>query len=146
MQRLGRDRHPLLSFHSLSDFQIPAVSGQSEGGAMKVRTDIKFAWVRRTDDHSRFRIGVGADGSMWVPAADLGLSDLALAVMKQRYGAVVLRGVDDGCFYVDTRAVVLSCPMPELREILEKNQAKFRKFIIPKAFPEQSAGNNETIQ
>ena len=108
-----------------------------------MRTDIKFAWARHTAVRDRFRIGVGADGSLWLPAAVLDLPDHALAVLKHKYGAVVLKGVDDKCIYVDTRAVMLSCPIPELREFLEQNLARFVKILTPVAFPDGSAGNSQ---
>ena len=80
-----------------------------KGDAMKVRTDIKFGWVRHLDMNLRFRIGLGADDSLWVPADFLGLKTPALEQLRQKYGAVVLIDIVDGRIYVDSRAVVLNC-------------------------------------
>ena len=106
---------------------------------MKVRTDIKFTWARHKYSNHGFRVGVGPDGSLWVPAAFLRLTDATLELYQRTYGQVVLVDADDGIVYVDARAVVMNCPVPAVREILERDLAKLVKSLFPKMFPGETA-------
>ena len=108
---------------------------------MKMRTDIKFGWVRHLDMNIQFRIGLGADDTLWVPADFLGLKSPALEQLQQKYGPVVLIDLDDGRIYVDSRAVVLNCTNPFVREVLEHKIASLKDQLNQRIKAQNSAGN-----
>ena len=110
---------------------------------MKVRTDIKFGWVRHLDMNLRFRIGLGADDSLWVPADFLGLKTSALEQLRQKYGAVVLMDIDDGRIYVDSSAVVLNCANTFVREVLELKIGSLKNQLKQRIKAHESAGNSQ---
>jgi hypothetical protein len=104
-----------------------------------MRTDIKFTLASHIQLNYAFRIGVGPDGSLWVPADFLRLSDAALEKLQKKYGQVVLIDVDDGVVYVEARAVTMNCENPVVRKIMEQKTASLLKQLIPKMFPDKTA-------
>ncbi len=105
-----------------------------------MRTDIKFTWAGHLDMNIRFRIGLGADGSLWVPADFLGLKTPALEQLQKKYGAVVLIDVDDGVVYVDSRAVVLNSANAFVREVLELKIESLKNQLTRRIQAQDSAG------
>lgn len=110
---------------------------------MKMRTDIKFSWAGHRDMNGPFRIGLGADDSLWVPADFLGLKTPALEQLRQKYGAVVLIDIDDGRIYVDSRAVVLNCANTFVREVLELKIGSLKNQLKRRIKAQESAGNGQ---
>jgi hypothetical protein len=86
-----------------------------------MRTDIKFfpaVSVPPIGESRKTVFGVGVDRSLWVQAALANLTDVQLDNLRRQYGADNFCAGPGGRLYVDTRVLVLDCPLPSEQELM----------------------------